>query len=192
MGTTELFVELIVIGIGGAAWIVLAVLSAFGYRWIPLEQALSLPVLVPALSLVYLVGIITDRLADVLFEAIWVPGLRRKHYDSNHSARDDRRLIYTHNEYLASLIEYGRSRLRICRGWAFNATLCLVAANVFLALQFPASAFRTSLFWGVNLALGLIALLSWYTWYSLLDTQYRRLKDDAAFIRQQRRKKKQD
>jgi len=38
MGTTDLFVELIVIGIGATAWVVLATFSIFGYEWAPLEQ----------------------------------------------------------------------------------------------------------------------------------------------------------
>lgn len=185
MGTTELFVELIVIGIGAITWILLGTFSIFGYTWVPREELFSVSTLFPFLSLVYIVGIVTDRIADVLFEAIWVPKLQKKYYASSTIARDDRRLIYSSNEYLANLIEYGRSRLRICRGWAFNAVLILISANLFIVTQVSSRDLQTKLFIWVNLLVGFVAYFSWYSWYQLQDTQYRRLKDDAAFIRRQ-------
>jgi hypothetical protein len=183
MGTTELFVELIVIGIGAFTWIALATLSLFGYKWVPLEQLFSVSAIVPLLSLVYVVGIVTDRIADVLFDRIWTPRLHRKHYSSLGTTREDRRLIYTRSEYLANLIEYGRSRLRICRGWAFNSVLIMIAANFFIAAQVTEPLLRTRLFIWINVLFGFIAFFNWYSWYQLSDTQYRRLKDDADFIR---------
>ena len=185
MGTTELFVELIVIGIGAVIWIVLGTFSIFGYTWIPNEELFSVSTLIPFLSLVYIVGIVTDRIADVLFEAIWVPKLQKKYYSSSALARDDRRLIYSSNEFLANLIEYGRSRLRICRGWAFNGVLIMIAANFFIATRVSGRDLQNKLFIWVNLLVGFVAYFSWYSWYRLQDTQYRRLKDDAAFIREQ-------
>ncbi len=185
MGTTELFVELIVIGIGAVIWIVLGTFSIFGYTWIPNEELFSVSTLISFLSLVYIVGIVTDRIADVLFEAIWVPKLQKKYYSSSALARDDRRLIYSSNEFLANLIEYGRSRLRICRGWAFNGVLIMIAANFFIATQVSGRDLQNKLFIWVNLLVGFVAYFSWYSWYRLQDTQYRRLKDDAAFIREQ-------
>ncbi|MEP7137754.1 MAG: hypothetical protein ABI904_22745 [Chloroflexota bacterium] len=196
MGTTELFVELVVIGIGAFMWMVLATFGIFGYIWVPLDQLLSVSALIPFLSVIYIVGIVTDRIADVIFEAIWVPRLQRKFYSSSDMARDDRRLIYSRNEYLANLIEYGRSRLRICRGWAFNAVLIMVAANFFISAQVSDHALQIKLYIWINLLVGFIAYFSWYTWYKLSDTQYRRLRDDANFIRQtdtaQKRRSKQN
>ncbi len=184
MGTTDLFVELIVIGIGAFAWIAIATLSIFGYKWIPLEQVFSVSAIVPFLSFVYIVGIVTDRIADVLFDVIWIRRLQRKHYSSVEAAREDRRLVYSKNEYLANLIEYGRSRLRICRGWAFNSVLIMVASNFFIAAQAADPLLRTRLFIWINLLFAFIAFFSWYSWYQLSDTQYRRVKGDADFIRQ--------
>lgn len=183
MGTTDLFVELIVIGIGAFVWIAIATLSIFGYEWVPLEQLFSVSAIVPFLSFVYVVGIVTDRIADVLFDKLWTPRLHRKHYSSLSTTREDRRLIYSKNQYLANLIEYGRSRLRICRGWAFNAVLIMIAADFFIATQVVDPFLRTRLFLWINLLFGFIAFFSWYSWYQLSDTQYRRLRDDAEFLR---------
>ena len=190
MGTTELFVELIVIGVGAFIWIVLVTFSIFGYAWIPREELFSVSSLIPFLSLIYIAGIVTDRIADMLFERIWVPGLQKKHYSVSGNARDDRRLIYTQSEYLANLIEYGRSRLRICRGWAFNAILILVASNFFIYTQVSDPDVRMKLFIWINALVGFVTFFSWLSWYQLMDTQYRRLKDDAKFLRQSQSKKR--
>jgi len=190
MGTTDLFVELIVIGIGAFIWIVLATFSIFGYKWVPLDQLFSVSAIIPFLSIVYIVGIVTDRIADVLFDAIWGSRILSKHYADLNLARQDRRLIYSKDEYLANLIEYGRSRLRICRGWAFNALLIIIASNFFISTQISDDYLKTKLFVWVNLLIGFIAFFSWYSWYQLSGTQYRRVKGDADFIRQSESTKK--
>ena len=68
MSTTNLFVELIVIGIGAAIWVVLAALAVFGYSWVPLDQVFSTFAAAPFLGVVYVLGIILDRVADAVFE----------------------------------------------------------------------------------------------------------------------------
>ncbi len=72
MGTTELFVELIVIGTGAFSWITMFTFSIFGYQWVPTELLFTVPALFPFLSFIYIVGIITDRIADVVFSKLWL------------------------------------------------------------------------------------------------------------------------
>ncbi len=189
MGTTDLFVELIVIGIGALTWIVLFTFSIFGFDWVPTEQLFSVPALFPLLSFIYIIGIITDRLADVIFGNLWAPKILRKHYSSSTDEINDRRLIYNADQFLANLMEYGRSRLRIARGWAFNSGIILIAFNFFVNNQIPDSVVKNQLFvWG-NLMIGLLALFSWYSWYQLTDAQYRRSKGEANFLRQKDKNK---
>lgn len=83
MGTTELLVELEAIGIGAVSWAVLGTFAIFGYKWVPLDQLLSVSALIPFLSFVCVMGIITDRIADVIFESIGTKGIQRKHYSSS-------------------------------------------------------------------------------------------------------------
>jgi len=71
MNTTNLFVELIVIGVGAFIWLILLVLSVFGYAWIPIEHMLAPAVTIPMLAVIYVLGIISDRIADTVFDAIW-------------------------------------------------------------------------------------------------------------------------
>ena len=54
MGTTELFVELVVIGIGALVWVALTTFGIFGYEWVPLEKLFSVSALIPFVSFVYI------------------------------------------------------------------------------------------------------------------------------------------
>jgi hypothetical protein len=77
---------------------------------------------------------------------------------------------------------HGRSRLRICRGWALNAVLIAVALNLFIWIRLSRSAVAPllSLFGAVTILL--FALASWYTWKKLTVTEYRKVKEQAAFL----------
>ncbi len=96
MSTTDLFVELIIIGIGGAIWLCLLIFGAFGYDWVPLDETFALTALIPFLSVAYVLGIIIDRVADAIFERLWVPSLLEKVYGKDKGYLNDRRLIYVH------------------------------------------------------------------------------------------------
>ncbi len=96
MNTTDLFVELIIIGIGGAIWLCLLIFGMFGYDWVPLDETLALAALIPFLSVAYVLGIIIDRVADAIFERLWVPSLMKKVYEEKKEYWNDRRLMYIH------------------------------------------------------------------------------------------------
>lgn len=186
MNTTNLFVELIVIGVGATLWIVLLILSLFGYAWVPFDGLLSLPALIPILSVIYVLGIVVDRLADALFEQIWKEGLLARVYmqaNRNDQYRNDRRLLYTESDRLADLLEYGRSRLRICRGWVVNSVLILVAMNLFIWLRLEPALPRLQVSLGGSGLLFLLILGLWLSWRHLVLTDYRKTKDQAQFLR---------
>jgi hypothetical protein len=62
MSTTNLFVELLVIGVGCAGWLTLLAVAALGYASTLVMCLLSTPAAaVPALALIYLLGIVLDR-----------------------------------------------------------------------------------------------------------------------------------
>lgn len=114
MSTTSLFVELVVIGIGAALWVSLAIFSVFDYTWVPFDKAMSLPAIILGLSLIYVLGIVVDRLADRIFQLRNEP-LCRKWFESSEDYHRARTLIYIRSETLRDLFGYSRSRLRICR-----------------------------------------------------------------------------
>ena len=184
MSTTNLFVELLVIGLGASAWVALFLLTALGYDAALVRSLLDEPVLaIPALAAAYLLGIITDRLADTLFLSLRMEEKRRRYGGGADQYFKDRALILANSESFTQQYEYGRSRQRICRGWTFNAVALLVASNLFLVANraqipnWPRLSFVTSVL------LVAIAFGCWLSWEKLSSTELSRMKDEAATLR---------
>ncbi len=171
------------IGVGALAWVLLLVFAVFGWAWVPVEAVFSSTALIPLLALTYLLGIVTDRLADTAFHRLWALELLRTHFPSPDHYHADRHEVLLGSGRLADLIEYGRSRLRICRGWAFNALMIAVTLNllVWLRLAETGVAGQISVF-GTAACLTL-ALGSGYAWFKLSVTEYRKIKEQAALLR---------
>ena len=182
MSTTNLFVELVVIGVGALAWVVLLVLSVFGWNWVPTEKVFSTVALIPLLSLIYVLGIVSDRIADSIFEKWWNDNLRKERFPDINDYHAARRQILTRSERLSELLEYGRSRLRICRGWALNSVLIAVALNLFVWMRLTGSSLALSLSLFGTVAVLSFAIASWYTWRKLTVTEYRKVEEQAAFL----------
>lgn len=182
MSTTNLFVELVVIGVGAATWVILLIFAAFGWEWVSLDQALSVYALIPLVSTIYILGIVSDRLADTLFEMWWTRGLRGAHFADARAYHHARRVVLVYSERLADLLEYGRSRLRICRGWTLNASLIAVALNVFVWVRIPQSPIALRLSVVGTLSLILLAALSWFAWWTITKTEYKKVAEQAKFL----------
>lgn len=180
MNTTNLFVELIVIGAGAFLWMVLLALAVLGYSPAGLVAALKVPMMLAVLPLVYVLGILSDRLADRAFagrdaalrEEVF-PGKLDDYYVK-------RRTILNRSERLTEQLEYGRSRLRICRGWAFNAPLVLLAFLLFVGLRIGRSGLPLALT-GTALLL-LLSLGCFWAWHSLSLTEYRKVDRQGAYL----------
>ena len=183
MSTTELFVEILVIGVGAGIWLTVLVLSLFGRSIASLDQLVSIPALLPIIAIIYVLGILTDRVSDILFDRLFVAAIRRKHYSEVKQEFDDRRTILVYSERLSQLLEYGRSKLRIVRGWALNFLLLLISLNLFLATQIMDNPLRTRISFFGNTLLLLLSFLCWYAWRSLIDTEYRKIKEQSEFLR---------
>src|SRR2546425_5370696 len=146
MSTTNLFVELVVVGAGAAAWVTLLLLAVFGHEWLPVDKLFSPNAAVPILAFVYLLGIVTDRLADALLGPLWASGNRARVYtQDDHSYAVDKMLVLSEPEF-GKLFEYNKSRQRICRGWIFNAVAILLSLHTLLWLRhgFSALTFRVA------------------------------------------------
>jgi hypothetical protein len=184
MSTTNLFVELIVIGIGAAFWVVFVILSIFNYTWVPFDKLMSLPAIVPGLSVIYVLGIVVDRLADWVFH-FRAESLCLKWFRSLEEYYTARTLIYTRSESLRELFEYSRSRLRICRGWVINCILIVCGLNLFIWFRLSPSDGRLKLSIFGSLSLGLFALGAWHAWYGLASNEYRRLLEQSTLLKRE-------
>lgn len=175
MRMTDLFVELIVAGSGAAIWIVLLLSTLFDLDWAALlpVQAGSFLVLIPSLSVAYVLGIVLDRAADQLFD-VWDKPLRRDVFGHDAAYHRARTYVTIHGrEEIASLFKYHRHRLRICRAWTVNFALLTIATPVFTWVR----ASRVSIAIAAFLGLGLSTAACWCTWRALALTDYKRLAE---------------
>lgn len=192
--TTDLFVEIIIIGIGALIWLTLLIFICFGYSWIwvdPIElpsMFSSVITLVLFLAIAYVLGIIVDRVADRIFEIV-KPRVKNKCYESEKIDPkksvdyDNRRYIYERSEVLVDMLLYGRSRLRICRGWAFNAVLIWFFTNIlFVTGQFGEIGDKPFIFSNIALIMLVSGLI--YSWCELTYTDYRKVAQQSKWLRE--------
>ena len=179
MNTTNLFVELIVIGVGAVIWVLLLALSVFGYPGFSLNPDLWPIFLMPFLAITYLLGIITDRVADSLIEYIWNDDLRDSYFENREQYYNARRIIFLKSEKMTDLLEYGRSRLRICRGWVFNGLA--IAGSLLVFKHNWTSDVSDIVYFGCGLSLSL-SVLSFYSWRMLTKVEYKKIREQSAFL----------
>lgn len=183
MNTTNLFVELIVIGVGTSTWLMVLCMGIFipnWYTWI--NRIPSVILLIPVLSVVYLLGILTDRLADFLFEHTWGNRVRKKVFPSKDDYYRCRQIILTKSDSLSELIEYGRSRMRICRGWTLNLICLIVAGNYYIWVKNSPSIDRNATMFTISIILALLCLWCWFAWYRLAKAEYMKIQHQAQFL----------
>jgi hypothetical protein len=122
---TVALIELLVVGIGALMWTTLALLAITGYRDVAAVADASLALLF-AIALAYVLGTVVDRVADALFQSR-ADRLRERFLGDDQTYQ--RLRTQAHGlPLLGQMIEYNRSRLRICRGWALNAVILAVVS----------------------------------------------------------------
>jgi hypothetical protein len=134
MTTTHLFVELLVIGIGAFAALLLLLAAIFGWSPDTFSGLMGLQALFPILAAVYVLGILVDRLADICFD--WKDKEQRREIfpddDEKHTKYfESRRTLVIDGENLWRDLEYVRSRSRICRGWTVNSLLLAICFTIY-------------------------------------------------------------
>lgn len=183
MATTNLFVELIVIGTGAAVWGALLLLSVFGMAIVPDAPIEVSPLFVFFLAVVYLLGIISDRVADFFFDQLFSGPLRQRYFANTREYQDSRRLVLSSSSRLADMHDYGRTRIRICRGWALNAALIAVTVPLAVQLQFASAEWAAKVS-TMGAAAGLaLSLGSWWSWRMLCSMEYLKIREHAEFLR---------
>jgi hypothetical protein len=106
VSTTNLFVELLVIGVGAAGWLILFTLAALGYDTAFVKGLLSTPAaIVPGIVAVYLLGILTDRIADSSLHFLRTERKRRLYFPTADEAFKARGYVLTKSQYFATQFE---------------------------------------------------------------------------------------
>lgn len=183
MSTTNLFVELLVIGVGASLWIGLLVCGIVSVGDIPAPWLRSYPLLLVSLAFLYVLGIITDRMADWTFDQLFSSRIRSRCFDSKRAYQDARRFVLNSSDRLADLHEYGRTRIRISRGWSLNSALAALVLSLQTLCQ-PAGSLWTSAAarWGI-VGLAGLSLAAWWSWRLLVTFEYLKVREHAEFLR---------
>lgn len=188
MTTTHLFVELLVVGLGALVWLFLLGAGLFGYdlgvafegKWLSLET------IFPLLTVAYLFGILIDRFADWLFhwwDARHLRDVFGRFHDPKKAYFRLRRTLIVDAPDLWQHLEYGRSRLRICRGWAVNALLIAATLTYDWAMGADAmSSLAVERLIGCDLLLLLLAISCVLAWRELNRKEYRKIERQASWL----------
>ncbi len=198
MNTTNLFVELVMIGVGAIIWVIMLLMTVLGYQpfcdllvYIKQMELGEMSVLVgaiPVFSVIYVLGIVTDRVANGIFDQLWGKKLKSECFKTQNEEQarvqlfEKRHIIYTQSEYLSVKLEYGRSRLRVCRGWTLNSVLILVCTLLFLWTQLSDDSQMLKLSAIITLFWGGLAGATWWTWRKLIITEYQQINKQAASL----------
>jgi hypothetical protein len=130
MKTTALFAELIVIGVG-ALGAVLLLVCALVPEIVPLVAGATAVAVIPALAVMYLFGIMADLAAAFVFDK-WIDRDAKRAGETRDDRRERRDQQLSKSTIFAERNAYVYSRMRILRGWAFNAVLLVPTSIAFL------------------------------------------------------------
>jgi len=188
MTTTNVFAELLIIGIETFAWIALLIFCLFGYGWIDFAVFNNLAIVIPLAAAAYVLGIIMDRVSDTLLAG---PdhAIRRQVLGERaaQSFAQLRSYILARSSYLATDLDYLRSRLRIMRSSIINFGLLAIFGTAFILSRLQiAPPTRYNAVATVFLSGLILASLSYYAWRASSITYYLRLQTAFALLPDQR------
>lgn len=173
MNTTNIFVELVVIGFHTLIGISIIVLSFFGYENIEAEKLLTINLALPVLATAYILGILVDRIADRIFLA-QDHKMRPPGSEANSPSFLTMRFYILHKSSdIYAQLEYIRSRLRIARAAIFNFVLMTFSVLLFVWLQLGESLPAVSLillYVGTLIVGAVLALVSYQSWRGLVTS----------------------
>ena len=137
MSTTAVFAELLVGGLLSITWIVLFIFVVLGIPTnLPAADNLAVEVGV-LLALGYAIGVVFDRLWDLILDVTGLNSMVRKWTSEPFSATDAlRRKIYSSDATVAAdFINYNRSRMRVSRASVFNFLLITIAGAALVCIR---------------------------------------------------------
>lgn len=183
MTTTHLFVELLVIGFGALLWVILFAAALLGFDLKPfLGNITTVGALGPALSVAYVLGILVDRVADWSFD--WIDKRQRKDYFSDIEVYfNARRTMLVKGKELWAHLEYGRSRMRICRGWTINALALVLTLDIYIFTQAPKSLGSPGGLILSNIFLLFFGCLCFVSWQKLNTKEYEKIHRQSEWVK---------
>ncbi len=178
MSTTNLFVELIVIGVGVFIWLMLltGIISPEVFNYL---TGINIDFLsaIPVIAIIYVMGIISDKSVDSIFYTLWEEKIRKKiikdklYYKTINA-------ISTKYPDIANKLEYIRSRIRIIRSWVIHFIMIAVTFSFYISLRCMYD-LRQKIILIIFSSLILIcfSILSFYSWHYMSETYFKKIKN---------------
>lgn len=196
MSTTLLFVELLIAGFQVLVWFLILILTVFGYEWVFSIQKQNWgnwQILISAtlLALVYVFGILFDRLADLIFSK-WERPLAYKLFPKRapETFAVIRFQIAKGNDYLSNQLEYTRSRMRIARASSLNFAITTILALLFVATRLQSIPDQGKLLLFIALTGIFLTAMATITWYNLVRSYFGFIKANDPQQRKQKQTKR--
>jgi predicted neutral ceramidase superfamily lipid hydrolase len=191
MNTTSIFVEILIIGLQAGIWLIALGFGLAGADWliyIHSKYSSLLPfVTLPAFAVIYTIGIVLDRVSDVLFLLFFPEWIRRLGHllfqgKSQRHSREHIFLLISDGKG-TNFFEYIRSRMRIVRAVTLNTVTSIPCVTFAYIKSCNSPACSVSL-GGATLALllSIITLGVLLIAYSLLVHTYDARMSQAALV----------
>lgn len=184
MRSPQSWVEYLIIGTGSALAFILVLLIFFEVKLFPPEgsEILSFIVeeaywmaIIPMIALIYVAGLIQDRIAFLLFRP-WERNLRRYAIAADGDANIDhyyrvRSFFFTSpgTQSMVNLYFQNRAKIRMFRAWTLNA---IIIASLLAYREATTTYFHPYQF-PVILIFGLLALGCIWAWYSATNSEHK-------------------
>jgi len=196
MNTTLVFAELLIIGLEGGIWLSLLLFSLFGLKdfdgFLSIIRDWQLVILAIVLPLLYVIGIILDRITDRLFQRQETKIEQETLGDFPVTVPVMRFSLGTENDFLNQQLEYTRTRMRVVRASSVNFVLIAISISIFLLTRL--TNLSSNLRWTYTALILCIGLLFSYaafsTWKSLTKGHLKLSKAMYEYQNQKDRKKK--
>jgi len=191
MSTTSIFFEILIIGLQAGIWLIALGIGLAGADWpmyIHSKYSSLIPfVTLPAFAVIYTIGIVVDRVSDVIFLLFFPKWIRRLGHRlfQDKSQRHSREHIFLliSDGKGSNFFEYIRSRMRIVRAATLNTIISIPCVSFAYIQSCKGPACSVS-FGGAILALllSIITLVVLLIAYSLLDHTYDARMSQAALV----------
>lgn len=177
MSTTALVIEHLITGLQSSIWILLLVLTLFGWNWISLKLLQDLLPIITFIGLatVYPIGICVDEVADCIFTP-WMKRIRDRRFKQEDMDPDDSEITImsllrkTDDEFLKTYFSYIRMRIRVSRSTSLNLVFILISAFLFTLTRLSHLKIY-SLLMSTLIIVGIISIaISIWVWYKVSDT----------------------
>lgn len=183
MQTTNLFAELLLIGFGASIWL-LQLLGFANIHFAELAKEFPNQQIVwagLAIAILYILGILTDRIADHLMDKRNRKILMKIYENDYHQLLKDRAFLFKESSPIVENLAYGRSRMRICRGWLFNLVPIMILGNIHLIGKISGmKVFFFNLF-------GLLFMVGFYfAWKKLTTKEYGKVRRISQILRNEK------